>query len=292
MASGARRPQAQRTRMARPRLPRWGLLVAVLAVAGMLVVAWRWHAAPVADGSVLATVDGVAVTSTDVMAEAQATGLAPDRIDAAAQKALIGKVVDRRLMAAVARKRGIESDPLFRAGVARAGELLAAGTVARTLAGPSQPGSVAEARHYIAANPLRFGNRVVWTIDAVVADMRIVPPALLDSLTSVEDIAALLQRLRVPFDRVRQQLDSATLPPAVAKQIAGLAPGSLLRLPAGEKAMIGVVSGRQSRILPEAEQVEIARGAVGQMRQEQALQTALKTLREKAKIQYTESAGQ
>jgi peptidyl-prolyl cis-trans isomerase C len=263
----------------------WHLLVALGLVAA-IALASRWKAVPAAGGPVLATVDDISVTSLDVAAEAQSKGLPASHIDAATRKALLGQVIDRKLLAAVARKRGLEADPLFKASMDRAAEMVAAGATVQQLVGQAQPAGLGDARRYMAANPMRFGARQVWTVDGVVGDVRGVPAALTNNLNSLGDVVAALVRLRIPYERVEWQLDTATLPKDVAYKLGRLGAGKLFRMPSGDKSMIGLVTARALKILPAAQQLTIAREAAGQARRETDLAAALETLRDRAVVRY------
>jgi EpsD family peptidyl-prolyl cis-trans isomerase len=264
---------------------RWWHLGLIAALTATAFVAWRvMLPTPVTTGAVLATVDGVPVTDFDLQAEAQ--GKPVDKMDDAEEKALLAQVIDRRLLVGVAHKQGIDSSPLFRATVARAGEMVAAGAASRELADPPEPAGDAEAKRYMAANPLLFGQRQLLVVDGVIATMSDGQRTRIDAADTLEQLIVLLEASKIPFERVERRIDTAALPKDMATKLLQRKAGDLFALPAGGKLLIGTVTARQPQILPEPEQLALARNAAGQERQQTQLRDALASLRKKAKIQY------
>jgi hypothetical protein len=73
------------------------------------------------------------------------------------------------------------------------------------------------------------------------------PPELLQKLGpihSLQGVEDLLKQNRVPFAWARAQVNSATLPPDLAKQIEGLPPGEVFVLKQGEGWVMAVVTGK------------------------------------------------
>ncbi|MEG3151561.1 hypothetical protein U1769_16840 [Sphingomonas sp. ZT3P38] len=257
----------------------------ILAAAG--VAAWLALApSPAPAGTVLATVDGIAVTNFDLAAEAATKGLTAEQIDDPMQKALLAQIIDRKLLAAAARNRGVGSDPLYRASVARAGEMVAAKSTAQEFTGPPQPAGDAESKRFMAANPLMFQQRQILTIDGVMVDPRNAYNDRINAANTLDEVIALMRMLGISFERVQQRLDTAAIPRAVAMRLLQAKPGDLFRLPAGEKSLIGAVIARQPLAVPERDQLAAARSAAGQQQQQRRLGDALAALRAKAQIRY------
>jgi hypothetical protein len=234
-------------------------------------------------------IDSVPVTEDDLQAEARSAGLPADAIDAATRKTLLAQVIDRRLLVGAARAAEIERDPVLRAAVQRAGEMVTASVMAQRLVGRPAPASVAEARRYMAANPLRFAGRQILVVDAIEVGARGLPEGLLDNADSLKDVASTLDRVRLPFERRERRFDSATLPPEIARQMARFESGRLFRLPMGATVLMGVVTGRQSAAAPLPAQLAAARDAAIAAKQEAQLRTALAALRRKADVRMGET---
>ena len=266
---------------------RWWHIGVLLALVLVAAVGWRLLTpAPVAAVNVLATVDGVPITDSDLAAEAQSRGVAVDGLDDAARKGLLTQIVDRRLLAAAARKRGIESDPVFRATAARAGEMIAASVTAQEFTGAPEPASDAEAMRYIVSHPLVFAQRQILSFDGVITELSPAAKVQVKDADSVNEVVAMLRVSNTPFEPVHREFDTASIPPEMASRMLQAKPGDLFQLPANGKALIGAVTGRRPMVVPEADQMAAARSAATQQRQETRLSDAIATLRKNAVIHY------
>jgi hypothetical protein len=266
---------------------RWWHLLVLAGLAAGGIFAWTHRLLPASQPSgAIAIVDGASVSQLDVTVEAQSRGISADAIDPPMQKVLLSAVIDRKLLAAAAVKQGATSTPLFQASVARATEMLAAGTTAEQIAGPAREATVQEAQRYMAANPLMFGDRQIFVVDGVVADLRSAPARQFDPAKTIDDVLSSLRLIHIPYERANRRIDSATIPPDQAGRFAKLKNGELFRLPVGQNALVGAIIAREPKILPAGEQLAGAQQAVGQLQRDATLKAALTTLRNNANIKY------
>jgi hypothetical protein len=271
---------------------RWWHVIVLLVLAAAAATAWPFlFPPPVAKGAIVATVDGATVTEYDVLAEARNSGAPSDANDVAGRKALLSQVIDRRLLVKAARQLGIDRDPVFGATVQRAGEMVGAGYMAQRLAGPRTAASIEDARRYMSANPLSFGERQVLVLDSIIADLSELPEPSLAQADTLADVTATLARAHIAFERGERRLDTATLPPAAAAKMAHSPLGALFRFPVGDKSLIGALVARQAIVKSPEEQLASARNAAAAAQQQARLRTALAALRRKAKISISADAA-
>ena len=248
---------------------------------------YRWAFPPTSPtGATLSIVDGTPITANDLAAEAQSAELSTRNMDAKTRRQLLDRIVDRRLLVAAAKRGGIEGSPIYQASVARAGEMVAAGAIARHLTGNAPAASEEAVRRYIAAHPLQFGQRQRLVTDSVAA---VLPETLRQRIAgadSIDEVASLLKGAGVPFERQQRPLDTATLPPELAGKMIAAKPGELFQLPLGDRALILAVTAREPVAMAPAEQLAAARQALARSEQDDDLKAALAALRRKAKIEY------
>ena len=266
------------------RLQWWHVIVLTLAALALAFVAVHSTAKPHAE--TLAIVDGAAITSADLAAEAQANGVALNAVDAAGRKALLARVVDRRVMVAAARKAGLIEDPTFQAVRARADEMMLAGAIAQRFAGPPPVIDDAAARQFMAAHPAMFADRQTLVIDGIAADISQIPAALLEKVDTMDDAVALLGSLQLPNKRAKQRLDSATLPPAIAKTLATLPQGKVVAFNRGAASIIATILERIPNPLSADEQLNAARNAAARQQADGRIERALSAMRAKTTISY------
>ena len=235
----------------------------------------------------LALVDGRQITIFDVEAEAAAEGIDPARLDAAAKKRLLERVIDRRLLVAAAVKQGLAEDDRLKAVRARADEMVPTGLMAQRLAGKPPVISEAEARRFMAAHPAKFAARQTFVIDAITCDGDSLPAAERERIDTMDDAEAYLKSAKSPYRRATQPMDSANMADAVVSGLTGLAPGQVFILPQGEKRVVGTVERRMPNPAPDGIQLAAAQDAVQQQKMKERFDRALVALKAKAKIEYS-----
>ena len=241
-----------------------------------------------ATGQAVAVVNGEEITIGELNSE-----LASANIPASADKKkvmpqLLQQIIDRRILAQKASEQGVDKTPDFLNQERRLREglllSLASKRQADTIRIPDQRAIDA----FIAANPSLFRDRSILLLD----QLQFQPPvddaqvARLKNDHSIAALAASLTALGMPFVRTDAKLDTATVPPAIMKQIEALPAGEPFIVPINGKMYASVITGRQPAN-PTAE--ENRRVAVEAMRR-QSLETwyasQLKQLRNEAKIEY------
>lgn len=177
-------------------------------------------------GQVVATVSGDEITRGEL--NAALSGNVPKDAKAAAQvrNAVLEQLVAQRVISQEAKRENLDKSQDYLLAMRQAeGQILGNLMTRRVLQEVKTPDDAAIDR-FMAENPTRFADRVIFGTDQLRAPANGVDVAALKDAHSLEAIAA---RLRVPqtqTERRRVSVDSAALPPEATRQ--------LLTLPSGE----------------------------------------------------------
>ncbi|MBX3482159.1 peptidyl-prolyl cis-trans isomerase [Phenylobacterium sp.] len=256
--------------------------LAVLIAAGCNKIG----AAP--SGPVAATVNGEAITVSQLDAELKASET-PNATDPKVRNAALQRIVARKLLAQSAREQKLTDAPgaaLLKAAAVETWEASLA--QARAVAGPDP--TPEEAKAYMAAHPELFAGRTAYLVDQLVLPGQ--PPEAvaraLEPANTLEAVEAVLKQYNSPYRRGTAELDSLSAPPELVRKVAGLAPGELFVLPARQGLTINRV--RASKVQPVTGDaaVGLAQGMLRDRRRGQALDTLVKRLDGAAKVTYGE----
>jgi len=202
-------------------------------------------------GQVAATVDGTEVTRSQIGVELAASGYGAGGAenagkDAAGRQAL-GAIVDRTILAAAARERGLDDTPEGAMALQRASDLALVDLLRQDLLKSVPRPSQDEARQFVKDHPDMFDRRFISVVDQLVVPS--VSQPILEKLKPLNDLAsiqAVLQAGKVPFQRTMGSVDSLTLDPQVVKAIAALGVGDVYIMPAGAGVRINAVRSREA----------------------------------------------
>ena len=239
-------------------------------------------------GQVVAVVNGQEVTQGELNAELNGQTIPQGADRKAVMAQLLQQIVTRKLLVSRAKDQGLDKSPSYLAQVQRAQDqvligMLAANT-AKTVAVPDAAG----ASRFMEQNPSLFAGRKRYQLDqiafAVTPDAALA--AKLKAAKTMPDVEAVLKASGITWRTGTTQLDTATLPPAVAKQIAALPAGEPFLVPQGGQVVANVI--RSSEPIPVSpEQAQPA--AVELLRRqavEQAMRKQVDTARASAAITY------
>lgn len=241
-----------------------------------------------ATGQVAAVVNDEEITLQEVNAElgsAQA-GDASDK--KAIQSAALQRVVERRLMAQIAREEGLDKTPEFLLRERQLHDALLVQLLGqkaeRALAVPD----AAAIDKYIADNPVAFNARKIFTIDRIQFAMPKDPDRLkvLESDHSMEAVASRLGQLGIEFRRENALVDSAQLGQERLQQIQALPEGEPFVVPERGVVTVGVITGERDAPVSPADARPLAVRAIRNERLGETLRQRLKQARAKAQIEY------
>jgi peptidyl-prolyl cis-trans isomerase C len=185
-------------------------------------------------GQVAATVDGQEITQKQIDTELAGTQLGADpHALAAARRQALQAIIARKLIAKAARDQGLDKTPEF--AVREQGQteaILAQALEAKLVNAVPQP-TADDAQDFMRKNPDVFAERKIFTVDQI----RFMPPSganvlrEIKPLNTLEEIAAVLNREKIPFQRSAERLDAVGADPSVIAQIVKLPPSEVFILP-------------------------------------------------------------
>jgi peptidyl-prolyl cis-trans isomerase C len=270
----------------------FALSAATIALALTLSACGEKEGAALEKGQVLATVNGTDVTTNELNAELVGAQLpaAGEQRKAVEQQALQG-LVDRTILADIARERGIDKSPVYIAQKRRAEENLLVQILQREIASKISATTPAEAKSFMESNPVLFAERKIYQLDQIQFQ---VPKDLnklkaYEPFNTMEEIALQLTRDGLAYRRAPGSLDPAGTNPAILKQLLSRPEGEIFIIPANGALVATRIIGSKPEPLtgPKAEQY--AMSAVQQKKiaeaTEKDLAERIKKARESVKYQ-------
>lgn len=239
-------------------------------------------------GQVVATVDGTEVTMQEVNAELAGANIPEGADKKNAQRAVLQRVLDRKLIAKEAEERGLNKTSEYIGQKIRMDEtLLAQQYVKQQAASMAQP-TAADIAKFMADNPNIFARREQLLVDQIRFQTPANPGVLrtLEPLKTQDAVAAQLAKLNIKSERTRSVVDTAVLPAPVVSKINALPAGEPFVLPARGILTINVIVGRRPAPIPQAQARQIAANGWREKQFSTMIQDKVKQLRSAAKITY------
>ncbi len=239
-------------------------------------------------GQVVAIVNGEEITQAELNAEIAELPAAIGGDKEAIRRQVLQQIVDRRLMAQVAKEDGFDRDPVFLIRERRRREELLVQMYGQKQAETVRIPDAAAVRKHLAENPGKFSERAAYLVDQIAFDAPSDPQVLkaLEADKTLDEVEQTLKRFKVDYGRGNNSLDSSTVPTPVLKQILALPAGEPFVIPVQGRITVSVITGQKP--VPTTEQ-EAAPIAAQQMRAEslaELLRTRIKEARAKADISY------
>lgn len=257
---------------------------AVAALAGMGALA-ACHKQP--DGQVVATVNGDEVTLQELNTELQATNITSSD-KSAVQKALLQRVIDRKLIDGLAKDRDLQKSSDYLAQSRRLNEILLAQLYAKQQLAAVPVPSGADITKFMNDNPGIFANRQQLVLDQIRFQQPTNPGQLtgVEGIHTLDGVAAFLKGKGIQFTRQPAQIDSAALPAPLLTQINNLPAGEPFVIPTGGVLTVNVVTARKAVANDPDQAKSVAAAAWREQKVQQAVQDQLTAARNAAKITY------
>jgi EpsD family peptidyl-prolyl cis-trans isomerase len=238
-------------------------------------------------GQVVATVNSQEITQQELRTEAAANNVPANNFQDASA-ALLERLIQRNLLAEYARAQGMDRSPDFVARRRLLEQSLLSSLALKKIIGTPDKPTPAQVKAFMANNPSMFAQRERLDLD----QLRF--PALGDpantktlmTLGSLESIEAKLKADGVQVARGKTPLDTATLDPAVARQIVSFPPGKPFDITVGGTTYVSVVIGRAPIAADPTTWERNAADILQRKGAEQAVTTMVEKLRKDAKIEY------
>ena len=222
---------------------RTGLTMA-LALALSACGSGKDKAAPT--GQVVATLNGDEITVADVQAE---IGDPTQSGNPAAQSEALQRIVARKLLAAEAKRRELDSTPLAAIMKARAEEDALAQLLSRKVLEGSPAISNNEVQEFLRTYPASITQRRILNVDSLLvpkASAEVVEQ--LKGATTLDEAQAILTAKNVKFQKSGSMMDTLALDPVYAQRLVDTEGQDIFIIPQGSALQIGRIN--SSRIEP------------------------------------------
>jgi EpsD family peptidyl-prolyl cis-trans isomerase len=184
-------------------------------------------------GQVVATVNGDEITALELRQEMGGfTTRDPAVLKAAQQRALEG-IILRKLVVQQAKEQKLDKSADYSVQVSRGEEALLAQLYQRKVGSSVAVPTRDEAESYIAAHPEKFADRRVLVVDQLIAGPNKIPQERLRPINSFDELKALFDAEKVPYQANVATIDTLTANAAVLEQISKLPPGEIFVVPQG-----------------------------------------------------------
>lgn len=240
-----------------------------------------------AEGQVVAVVDGDEVTAQEVNGE---LGVAAAQGEPTQQmrNVALNRLIDRRLLAAVARDEGVESSPEYILRKRQLEENLLVQMMGEKLARDQKQPTAQQVNQMMAENPQAFADRTVFALDQIVFQM---PPRrdVFDALTpakTMAEVVATLNKFGIKFQRGNNTIDSANLPPAVFQQFKRVGSSEPIVIPSGNTVTVAMIMQSEAAPISGPAARSVATNAHMRREVEKAMKTKLDAKRKAAEIEY------
>jgi EpsD family peptidyl-prolyl cis-trans isomerase len=246
-----------------------------------------------AEGQTVAVVNGEEITAPDLNF-ALSIAKIPEGVDKnKARSQVLEQLVDRRLLAEQARKEGIDKSPEYLNRERRADEDLLISMLADRRFNTAQLPSDREIESFIATHPEMFANRETWQLDQARYQAP-TDPAIkteLAAASNMDALIAVLQNHKIAFQRQKNRLDTALVPPELYAKLNSLPAGKPFGVPIGNMMVANAIVGREPHPLTGDQAKPVAVQAIRKAQTGKALQALLKSLKDSGKIEYQPGYG-
>jgi len=240
------------------------------------------------EGQVVAVVNGDEITQQELNAELGNMQLPEGAAKDEARNQALDNIVNRRLLAGVAKQQGIDSSPEYIMRRQQLDEALLVQMLAQRTARPMKQPSSQEVKDFVAQNPQMFANRAVLTVDQI----RFPTPAnqdyakALSPAKTMAEVVTTLNRLGIKFERGTTQADTATMPPEMFKQITSIGSSEPFVVPGPGVVSVNMVVSSRPAPLPENQVNQAATAMIQRRNLANELNTMLKTAKAEGGIDY------
>jgi peptidyl-prolyl cis-trans isomerase C len=270
----------------------FALSTATIALALVLTACGSKEGETLEKGQVLATVNGTDITANELNAELIGAQLpaAGEQRKAIEQQALQG-LIDRTILADIAREKSIDKSPIYIGQKRRAEENLLVQLLQRDIASKISPTTAAEAKSFIESNPQLFADRKIYQLDQIQFQMPqdLTKLKAYEPLKTMEEIALQLTRDGLQFRRAPGALDPVSTAPNILSQITSKPQGEIFIIPANGSLVATRIVGSKSEPFSGQKAEQFAMNAVQQKKigeaSEKELADRIKKSREAVKYQ-------
>lgn len=227
-------------------------------------------------GQVVATVNGEEITTTDLDSELNGATAPTSEGQKQLQRMALENIINRTILAQAAEEEGMAKGPEFAVIERKARQAALVELLQRDIGKNLPQPSAEEVENFVAENPSLFANRKIFVVDQIVVPQ--VNQQLIQALQPVKTLAeaqAVLQRFNIDGNETVGVIDSLTIPPQAASQIASLPPEEVFIIPSNGAIRINHVRSSQTDPISGQQAQQIAKEMLARQRGQSAMQNSL-----------------
>jgi EpsD family peptidyl-prolyl cis-trans isomerase len=239
-------------------------------------------------GQVAATVNGDEVTLQEINAEIGAANLPPNVDKKEAQRAMLQRVIDRKLLVSAAEDKGLDKTAEFMTAKRRVDETLVAQAYAKQQLAAVPVPSEAEVKKFMDEHANVFLQREQLVMDQI----RFAAPKDVKSLRALEGdhsmdaVAAHLTQMGIKFERGPAGLDSGQAPTPLIKAMNAAPATEPFVIPSRGIITVNVITARRPIAIDPQQSKSAAVQAWRQQKFEELLNQQVTSFKNAAKITY------
>lgn len=264
---------------------RLGLSLTAVAAAALLAGCEKQ-----AEGQVVAVVNGDEITLQELNAELGNTDLPEGAAKDEIRNQALDNIINRRLLAGVAREQGIDDSPEFIVRRRQLEEALLVRMLAQRTARPMKQPTSEEVNKFIEENPQMFAKREIFLLDQI----RFPTPATQDYLKAIEpartmaEVVTALNRLGIRFERGNTQADTASMPLELFERIGAIGSREPFVIPGPTTVSVSMLVSRRPAPLPENQVTPAATAMIQRRNLANELNAMIESAKAEAGIDYQE----
>ncbi len=243
-------------------------------------------------GQVVATVDGVEITQTELNAELGGLKGRNAAEQDALQRGALQNIINRTLLTQAAAERELDQSPEGVLTKKRAEQMALIAMFEKSVTANTPAVSTEEATEFVSENPLLFDQRRIFLVEQIAVNSN-TPKLLkdLEPLTTMPEVQAYLTSMKLNSQLSFGVIDALQTDPAITRQIVALAPEAVFVLPQGDSVRINRI--RDTQLVPVSgdDAIAIAKEILANQRRQQQLANAVNGILEKGKAKVKYSAA-
>lgn len=256
--------------------------------AGVLALAMLAGCDKAPEGQVVAVVNGEEITMQELNTELGNAEIPEGAAQDDIRNMALDNVVNRRLLAGVAREAGIDSSPEYVVRSRQLEEALLVQMLAQQTARDLKQPTAAEINQFVTSNPQMFANRTVYAVDQIRFQT---PPsnnylAALEPAKTMAEVVAVLNRLGIRFERGNVQIDSASLPVEMYRQVASVGTREPFVIPGSGGVTVSQIMQSRPAPVPQNQVNTVATNMIQQLEVAKQLDERIKAAKAEAGIDY------
>lgn len=244
-------------------------------------------------GQVIATVNGEDVTIYELGTELQGVDMPSGEARKKVEQAALQRIIDRKILADIARDRKLDKTPEYLLQTRRAGEQLLVNLLQQNEAGKVPASTSEDVEKFMAANPWTFAQRKLLIIDQIQfpmpADRKVL--AAYRPLKTLDEVEHKLITDGIEYRRAPTSLDTMQMPATMAKSIMDLPAGEVFVVPAGGGLTANRITEARATPLTGPDAMKMAREMLRNQNMSKKAATELEPLLASAREKVTYKKG-